>query len=119
MTTHRKQIRLTTYENEPLARLAEQRLRQDDIPCVVGSLGVGTGGWGSTSNLPHAIYVKAADEMRAREVLDLDPAEIAERGPSGSSLPSAMPTRLVLLLIVTAAALAFGVVELLVRGLLR
>ena len=74
-----KQVRLTIFDNEPLARLAEQRLQQEGIPCLVRSLQGGPGLWGSAYNLPHGLYVYQSDEMRAREVLDLTPLEIVER----------------------------------------
>ena len=115
----KKQIKLTILENEPLARLAEQRLWQEDIPCVVRSLGVGPGGWGAATNLPHAIYVKASDEMSAREVLELAPAEIAEREDSSSHAPQRPSTVVIATLIILAAALLLGTVELFVNRLIR
>lgn len=62
-----------------MARLAEQRLQQEGIPCLIRSLQGGPGLWGSAYNLPHGLYVYQSDEMRAREVLDLTPLEVAER----------------------------------------
>ena len=85
-----RQVRLTTFDNEPLARLAEQRLRQEGIPCLIRSLQGGPGLWGSAYNLPHGLYVHQSEEMRAREVLDLPPREIAERegdGPASAPRP--------------------------------
>ena len=79
-----KQIRLTVFDNEPTARLAEQRLRQEGIRCFTRSLGVGHGAWGTAYNLPHALYVYQADALRAREALDLAPLEMAEREKSTS-----------------------------------
>jgi hypothetical protein len=37
-----KQVRLTVFDNEPMARLAEQRLRQAGVLCYTRSLGGGT-----------------------------------------------------------------------------
>ena len=68
---HRKQVRLTVYDNEPMARMAEQRLWQSDIPCMVRSLRGGPGLWGSAYNLPHDLCVYEGDEARARTVLGL------------------------------------------------
>ena len=68
-----KQVRLTVFDNEPFARLAEQRLQQAGIPCFIRSLRGGPGLWGSAYNLPHDLYVYASDETPAREVLDLVP----------------------------------------------
>ena len=116
--TNRRQVRLTIFENEPLARLAEQRLRQENIPCVVRSLGAGPVQLGA-SYQPHTIYVKVGDEMGAREVLNLVPAEIAER--EGSAAPSVYHPSVivVVLLVVVAASLIFGTLELLVNRILR
>lgn len=116
---NKKQIKLTILENEPLARLAEQRLRQENIPCVVRSLGVGPGGWGVATNLPHAIYVKASDEMSARDVLELAPAEIAERDDSPSRVPQRPSIMVIATLIILAAALLLGTVELFINRLVR
>ena len=115
---NRRQVRLTIFENEPLARLAEQRLRQEDIPCVVRSLGAGPVQLGAAYQ-PHAIYVKVGDEMGAREVLNLVPAEISERegsAPAPVYRPSIM---IVALLVIVAASLIYGTVELLVTRILR
>ena len=113
-------VKLTVVPNEPLARLAEQRLGQEGIRCMVRSLGVGPGGWGTAMELPHALYVKASDEMMARQVLDLSPQEIAEREdpplPSRRSMPG---FSLTVLLVVAAAVLIFGLVEVAAEGLFR
>ena len=74
-----KQVRLTAFDNEPMARLAEQRLRAVGIPSVTRSLRGGPAIWGSAYNLPHDLYVHESDEMRAREVLELAPLEPTER----------------------------------------
>ena len=116
----RKQIRLTVFENEPLARLAEQRLKQESIPCVVRFLGAGPGGWGVATNLPHAIYVKDSDHVRACDVLDLAPAEIAEReGLGGARAQARSSPTLAVLLIIAIAMLIFGILEVLIEGLIR
>lgn len=90
---------MTVFDNEPLARLAEQRLRQEGIPCLVRSLQGGPGLWGSAYNLPHAIYVYQSDEMRAREVLDLVPLEVVERERAASG-PSRQPRVWLIVLII-------------------
>ena len=101
-----KQIQLTVYDNEPLARLAQQRLQQEGVPCIVRSLGVGPGGWGVATYLPHGLYVGASDEMKAREILELPPSEIAERDGTSSRTPIKIhPALIVLLLVVVAAVL--------------
>ena len=116
---NKAQIKLTVFENEPLARLAEQRLQQESIPCLVRCLDAGAGGWGVANNLPHAIYVKAGDQMRAHQVLDLLPAEIGEMEWQ-SSRPTYRPSiKPVAVLIIMSAALLFGVVELVINRLIR
>ena len=70
-----RQVRLTVFNNEPMARLAEQRLKQMDIPCFIRCLRGGPGLWGSAYNLPHDLFVYESDEPQAREVLDLAPQE--------------------------------------------
>ena len=85
---------------------------------MVRSLGAGPGGWGAATSLPHAIYVKGNDEMRARQVLDLEPAEIAERDGRVKQQPYRFSIFIVFMLIVTAAALLFGMIELVARRML-
>ena len=73
--TRIKQVMLHTYDNEPTARMAEQRLRSLGIPAMVRSLHGGPGLWGSAFNLPHGLYVFETDESKAREVLGLGSAD--------------------------------------------
>ena len=87
-----KQVRLTVFDNEPMARLAEQRLRQMGIPCLIRSLRGGPGLWGSAYNLPHDLYVFLSDEDAARDVLELVPPEPGEeRDQKVSSTPHLAP----------------------------
>lgn len=74
-----QQVQLTVFDNEPMARLAEQRLGLEGIPSLIRSLHGGPGLWGSAYNLPHGLYVYESDEMRAREILELTPLEVIER----------------------------------------
>ncbi len=67
-----KQIQLTVFDNEPEARMAEQRLFQEGIRCVTKSLGGGPGLWGTAYNLPYGVYVHEEDATQARELLGLD-----------------------------------------------
>jgi len=81
-----KQVQLTVFDNEPEARMAEQRLFQEGIPCVMKPLGGGPGLWGTAYNLPHGVYVFEEDVRRARELLDLDADDVtladgSSRGP--------------------------------------
>ena len=70
-----KQVMIHTYDNEPTARMAEQRLRSVGVPAMVRSLQGGPGLWGSAFNLPHGLYVFESDESKAREVLGLEPPD--------------------------------------------
>ncbi len=102
----KKQVRLTVYDNEPMARMAEQRLWQSDIPCIVRSLRGGPGLWGSAYNLPHDLCVYEGDEARARTVLGLhQPSENETEGSSDGSR-----RWLWLVLVVVAVVLLSGIV---------
>ena len=102
----RKQVRLTGFDNEPMARLAEQRLWQSDIPCITRSMRGGPGLWGSAYNLPHDIYVYEADLAKARELLDLpEPVE----GESEASQSRGL-SGIWLAVVVAAILLTLGVV---------
>ena len=91
--------------------MAEQRLQLEDIPCLVRSLRGGPGLWGTAYNLPHDLLVYEDDEMRAREVLELAPAEILERERAGQRPSSVMPQWVVTVtIIVIVAFLALAVV---------
>ena len=102
----RKQVRLTGFDNEPMARLAEQRLWQSGIPCITRSMRGGPGLWGSAYNLPHDIYVYEPDLARARELLELP--EVAE-GESEAARSRGLPG-IWLAVVVLAIVLLLGVV---------
>ena len=91
-----KQVRLAVFGNEPLARLAEQRLRQVGIRCITRCLRGGPGLWGSAYNLPHDLYVYESDEMRARDVLGPTSLELADREAQDPSQRSSPNFRLLL-----------------------
>ena len=67
--TERRQVSLRVFNNEPIARMAEQRLQMEGIPCLIRSLRGGPGLWGTTYNLPHDLLVYEEDQVRASEVL--------------------------------------------------
>ena len=92
------------FDNEPTARLAEQRLVQEGIPCITRALGGGPGLWGTAYNVPHGLYVYQVDEMRAREALQLTPEEVLERGDNEQQ--PQRRSRLWLILVVIALSLA-------------
>ena len=104
----RKQVRLTNFENEPMARLAEQRLWQSDIPCFIRSIRGGPGLWGSAYNLPHDLYVFETDRARAGEVLELELAEL-DTG-KGMSAPARSNGGLWVAGVVLAAVLFVGII---------
>ena len=74
----RKQVSLRVYDNEPTARMAEQRLQLEGVPCLVRSLRGGPGLWGTAYNLPHDLLVYEGDEARARDILKIVPREERE-----------------------------------------
>ena len=104
-----KQVRLTMFDNEPMARLAEQRLRQQGIPCLIRSLRGGPGLWGSAYNLPHDLYIYESDETDAREVLEMAPRQNSEEEDQVSSTQRSTPSLWLLL-----AGAVFGVLFLLI-----
>ena len=107
----RKQVSLMVFDNEPMARMAEQRLQAEGIPCLIRSLRGGPGLWGTTFNLPHDLLVYEGDEMKAKEVLDVVPQEILERERAGRKPSAAMPQWMVTLTIIALVAfLALAVV---------
>ena len=85
-TERRKQVLLTMFPNEPLARMAAQRLDLEGIPSLVKSLHGGPGLWGSAFNLPHALYVYQSDEALSRDILQIpqeqETGETASVGPT-------------------------------------
>ena len=103
-----KQVRLAIFNNEPMVRLAEQRLQQAGIPSLSRALRGGPGLWGSSYNLPHDLYVYEGDEMQAREVLDLAPQEIEER--ERQELPSSVVSPGLAVVLLIAAALVVAIV---------
>ena len=66
LETERKQVSLRVFNNEPTARMAEQRLQMEGIPCLVKPLRGGPGLWGTAYNLPHDLLVYEENEARAK-----------------------------------------------------
>ena len=93
-----RQVEVATYENEPLARLSEQRLYQAGIPCVLKSLQGGSGLWGSAYNVPHSLYVYENHLDEAAEVLGLD-SRSSSIPPLDSYATKQWPSWLVILLV--------------------
>ena len=83
-----KQVSLKVFDNEPTARMAEQRLNQEGIPCLVRCLRGGPGLWGTAFNLPHDLLVFEGDELQARYILEIPPQEISEREHEQDVSPS-------------------------------
>ena len=100
----RKQVSLRVFDNEPTARMAEQRLQMEGIPCLIRSLRGGPGLWGTAYNLPHDLLVYEGDESRAREVLEHVPQEIIEHEQDGERPSTLMPQWMVTATIVAVVA---------------
>jgi len=104
----RKQVSLRVYDNEPTARMAEQRLQLEGIPCLVRSLRGGPGLWGTANNLPHDLLVYEGDESRAWDILKIVPRE-ERKGEQlsemhGEQRSQLMPQRMVTATIVAIVA---------------
>ena len=82
LETERRQVSLRVFNNEPTARMAEQRLHMEGIPCLIRSLRGGPGLWGTTYNLPHDLLVYEEDQVRANKVLGV---VLRDRGEELSS----------------------------------
>ena len=95
---------MKVFDNEPTARMAEQRLQLEGIPCLVRSLRGGPGLWGSAFNLPHDLLIYEGDEIRAREVLGLVPQEILEPERKGQQPVALMPQWMVTVTIIVLVA---------------
>jgi hypothetical protein len=100
-----KQVSLKVFDNEPTARMAEQRLNQEGIPCLVRCLRGGPGLWGTAFNLPHDLLVFEGDDLQARDILEIPRQEISEReheqgvSPSSSVIPQWMVTLTIFVLV--------------------
>ena len=92
-----KQVRVAVFGNEPMARLAVQRLQEIGIPSLTRCLRGGPGLWGSAYNLPHDVVVYESDEQQARELLDLGPSE--SLGPDAQAGQPAPASNLGLILV--------------------
>ena len=81
-----KQIRVATFDNEPLARLAVQRLQEMGIPALTRCLRGGPGLWGSGYNLPHDLVVYESEQGQAPEGLARGPSRIpGAASPTGGA----------------------------------
>ena len=100
-----KQVSLKVFDNEPTARMAEQRLNQEGIPCLVRCLRGGPGLWGTAFNLPHDLLVFEGDDLQARDILEIPRQEISEReheqdvNPGSSAMPQWMVTLTIFVLV--------------------
>ena len=88
----RKQVSLRVYDNEPTARMAEQRLQLEEIPCLVRSLRGGPGLWGTAYNLPHDLLVYEGDESRASDILKVVSREERKGEQRSQLMPQWMVT---------------------------
>ena len=109
--TERRQVSLRVFNNEPTARMAEQRLRAEGIPCLIRPLRGGPGLWGTAYNLPHDLLVYEADEVRAREGLQVVARKDWEHYDEDDNPSSLMPRWIVTTAIVAIVLFVmFGVV---------
>ena len=108
-----KQVSLKVFDNEPTARMAEQRLNLASIPCLGRCLRGGPGLWGTTYNLPHDLLVHESDEMQARDILKIPPNEVIEQQlgfESGYENPSPVISQWrISIIIVVVALIAFTI----------
>ena len=104
LETERKQVSLRVFNNEPTARMAEQRLQMEGIPCLVKPLRGGPGLWGTAYNLPHDLLVYEENEARASEVLQILPRAVQEPYQESEGESSLMPPRVVTATIVAIVA---------------
>ncbi len=83
MTTDRntRLVKIAYHETEPLAGLAESRLKEAGIPCLLRSEGVGPGAFGILSVLPYTLWVRQEDESAARDILDNEPTDTPPDAP--------------------------------------
>ena len=106
----RKQVSLRVFDNEPTARMAEQRLQIEGIPCLIRPLRGGPGLWGTAYNLPHDLLVYEGNEARASEVLQILPRAVREPYQESEDESSLMPSWVVTATIVAIMAfIAFAV----------
>jgi len=108
-----KQVSLKVFDNEPTARMAEQRLNLEGVRCLVKSLRGGPGLWGTAFNLPHDLLVHESDEMQARDILKIPPNEVIEQQlgfDSGYEKPSPVISQWrISIIIVVVALIAFTI----------
>ena len=97
--TERRQVSLRVFNNEPMARMAEQRLQMEGIPCLIRSLRGGPGLWGTTYNSPHDLLVYEEDQVYASEVLGIVLRE------QGADLSSWIPRWMVIVAITVIVSL--------------
>ena len=109
LETERKEVSLRVFNNEPTARIAEQRLQMEGIPCLVRYLRDGPGLWGTAYNLPHDMLLHEENEARAREALLILPREGREPCQESKEESSLMPLWMVTVTVVAIVAfISFG-----------
>ena len=108
-----KQVSLKVFDNEPTARMAEQRLNLEGVRCLVKSLRGGPGLWGTAYNLPQDLLVHESDEMQARDILKIPPNEVIEQQlgfDAGYEKPSPVISQWrISIIIVVVALIAFTI----------
>lgn len=64
-----EEIEIAVFRGEPLARMWAEALSREGMPVLVRSKGLGPGHWTSVVSEPHALYVLAPEEERARALI--------------------------------------------------
>lgn len=109
-------VELAHFDGEPLARLAESRLQEAGITCVVRPMGAGPGGWGQAAGMAYGLWVRPSDEAAARDALELP--MLASDGATRRVLP-ATPRVALIAVVIAVLALVVSVADRLFERLLR
>lgn len=109
-------VELAHFDGEPLARLAESRLEEAGIACVVRPVGAGPGGWGQAAGMAYVLWVRPSDEVAARDVLEL-PAP-ANEGATRRASPATSRVALIAL-VIALLALVVSAADRILERLLR
>ncbi|MBI2919189.1 MAG: hypothetical protein HYY01_14535 [Chloroflexi bacterium] len=69
MSNSSDEVRIAVFGAEPVARMWAEALSREGVPALVRSEGLGPGHWTAALNEPHALYVLAPEEERARALI--------------------------------------------------
>lgn len=74
-----KEVPVATFASQLEAEMWAELLRQEHIPCVLVSLGPGSGAWGYSVFVPYQLRVRESDVERANRLLPEDARIINQR----------------------------------------